>query len=230
MTEINGSDTTSRWNVLHAVPRFSPHYPSESVIRWTFRNFPRDRACEFSLLDAGAGMGRHTIFWAREGYIATATDVSPIAMSQVMEWAEKERLAIAGEVAEADAQPFRDESFDGILSFGVLYYLPCSRLKTAISEIWRVLKPGGKAFVMVRSDADSRCRGAERMDRWSYRVGPLESGAYWGAEVGMILTFLDRDALEECFAEFSEVVIDRSTITTHNGRFVDDDWLIQLRK
>ncbi len=123
-----------------------------------------------------------------------------------------------------------DESFDGVLSFGVLMYLPYSRLKTAISEIWRVLKPGGRAFVMVRSDAASRCRGAELVDRWSYRVGPLESGAYWAAEVGMVLTFLDRSSLEECFEEFSEVVIDRSSITTRNGRFVDDDWLIQLRK
>jgi len=230
MTEVQEVDATARWNELHAVPRFSPRYPSELVIRWTFRHFPRDRAGKFSLLDVGAGAGRHAALWAREGYIATATDVSPIAMSQVMEWARQENLAIAGEVAEADALPFRDESFDGVLSFGVLYYLPCSRLKTAISEIWRVLKPGGKAFVMVRSDADSRCRGAEHVDRWSYRVGTLESGAYWGAEVGMMLTFLDRGALEECFAEFSEVVIDRSTITTRNGRFVDDDWLIQLRK
>lgn len=230
MTEAQEVDATARWNELHAVPRFSPRYPSELVIRWTLRNFLRDRASEFSLLDLGAGAGRHTAFWAREGYIATATDVSPIAMSQVMEWAQQESLAIEVEVAEADALPFRDESFDGILSFGVLYYLPYTRMRRAIAEIWRVLKPGGKAFVMVKSDADSRCCGAERVDRWSYRVGVPESGASWGSEVGLVLTLLDRGALQECFAEFSEVVIDRSTISNCNGRFIDDEWLIQLRK
>jgi len=230
MTDDRHLDTTARWNELHAVPRFSPIYPSESVIRWTFRNFPRDRAGEVRLLDIGAGAGRHAAFWARETYGATATDVSPVAMSQVMEWARRESLDIAGQVAEADALPFRDESFDGILSFGVLYYLPYPRMRQAIGEIWRVLKPAGKALVMVKSDADSRCRGAERVDCCSYRVAEPEHGAFWGSEVGMVLTLLDKDALRECFAGFSETIIDRSTVTTGNGRFIDDDWLIQVRK
>lgn len=230
MTAVRQVNVAARWNELHAVPRFSPRYPSELVIRWTFLNFPRDKASEFSLLDVGAGGGRHTALWAREAYIATATDVSPVAMSQVMKWARRERLAMAVEVAEADALPFRDESFDGILSFGVLYYLPYMRMRQAIAEIWRVLKPGGKAFVMVKSDADSRCCGAGRVDRWTYRVEVPESGATWGSEAGMVLTILDKHDLQECFSRFSEIVIDRSTITTRNGRFVDDEWLIQLRK
>ena len=230
MTGICEIDTAIRWNALHAIPKFSPRYPSELVIRWTLRNFPRDRAGEFSLLDVGAGGGRHTALWAREGYIATATDISPLAMSQVKEWAQQENLAIKIEVAEADALPFSDESFDGVLSFGVLYYLPYVRMRRAIAEMWRVLKPGGRAFVMVKSDADSRCRRAERVDRRSYRVRTLESGAYWGSEVGLVLTLLDSDELQECFIEFSEVVIDRSTVSSCNGRFVDDEWLIQLRK
>ncbi len=96
MTESCETDTVARWNKLHAVPLFSPRYPNELVIRWTFRNFPRDRAAEFSLLDAGAGMGRHTILWAREGYIATATDVSPIAISQIREWARQEKTNDSG--------------------------------------------------------------------------------------------------------------------------------------
>ena len=175
-------------------------------------------------------MGRHAILWAKEGYNVTATDVSPVAVSQTEDWAQQEGLTLVAKTAEADAQPFEDESFDGVLSFGVLYYLPYSRLKSAVSEILRVLKPGGMAYVMVRSDADSRCKDAELVDRWTYKVPPLKSGAYWSAEIGMDMIFLDQDAIGECFAGFSEIVVDRSSITTCNGKFVDDDWLIQLRK
>lgn len=230
MRDVPLVDIAARWNELHTVPRFSPQYPSELVIRWTFRNFPRDKASQFSLLDLGAGGGRHTAFWAREAYVATATDVSPIAVSQVMQWAGREKLAMAAEVAEADALPFRDESFDGVLSFGVLYYMPYKRMRQAIGEIWRVLKPGGKAFVVVKSDADSRCRSGSRIDHRSYRVEAAESGGMWASEVGMALTMLNKHTLHECFAQFPEIVIDRSTVTTCNGRFVDDEWLVQLRK
>ena len=230
MSDAHEIDTAARWNELHTVPHFSPRYPSELVIRWTFRNFPRDRAAEFRLLDVGAGAGRHAALWAREGYAATAVDVSPIAMSQVRKWARQERLAIAAEVAPADALVFADNSFDGVLSFGVLYYLRYARMRRAIAEIRRVLKPGGKAFVMVKSDADSRCRGAERVDRWSYRIGMPDGGASWGSETGMVLTLLGKDALQQCFADFSELTIDRSSITSGNGRFVEDEWLVQLKK
>ena len=230
MTEINPIDTADRWNELYTAPRFSPRYPSELVIRWTFRHFPREKAGEFNLLDAGAGAGRHTLLWAREGYVATATDVSPNAISQALDWARQKNLSINAEVAEVDRLPFRDEQFDGVLSFGVLYYLPYPRMKGAISEMWRVLKPGGRAFVLIKSDADSRCCKDNQIDHWSYRIETPPSGAYWAAEVGMTLTLLDRNALQECFTAFSEIVIDRSTVTSCNGRFVDDEWLIHLRK
>lgn len=229
MTDTWPIDTTTRWNELHAIPRFSPRYPSESVIRWTFRNFPRDQAAQFSLLDIGAGAGRHAAMWAREGYKATATDVSPIAIAETLTSARQEGLSLAAEAASADTLPFCDESFDGVLSFGVLYYLPWAQMSRAIAEIWRVLRTGGKAFVQVKSDADSRCIEGERVGHCAYRVGIVD-GAYWHREAGMVLTLLDRDTLTTCFEEFSEVYIDRATTTSGNGRFVDDEWLIQLKK
>lgn len=230
MNAAGKDDAIVRWNELHAVPRFSPQYPSELVIRWTFRNFPRDRAGKFSLLDVGAGGGRHTVLWAREGYRATATDVAPLAVEQTMEWVQREHLAAVAEVAEADALPFQDESFDGVLSFGVLYYLPYERMTKAIAEIRRVLKPGGRAFVMVKSDADSRRLGATQTAPFSYCIAEPKDGAYWAAEAGLVLVLMDREALQEYFALFSEVTIDRCSVTSSNSRFVDDEWLIQLRK
>jgi len=43
--------------------------------------------------------------------------------------------------------PFEDESMDFVYSFGVLHHFPDT--KRAVSEIFRVLKPGGKCFVGV---------------------------------------------------------------------------------
>ena len=230
MTENGIDNMVARWEALHATPHFSPQYPTEIVIRWTFRNFARDRADTYELLDVGAGAGRHTVFWARQGYRTQAVDASALAVAQTLQWGLQENLAVAAQVAEADALPFADGRFDGVLSFAVLYYLSYERLQCGIQEIWRVLKPGGRAFVMIKSDADSRARGARKVAAHAYQVATPENGESWTVEAGMVLTLLDRSAVEAAFAMFSEVLVDRSTATSGSGRFIDDDWLIQVRK
>ncbi len=46
---------------------------------------------------------------------------------------------------------FNDDSFDFIYARLVLHYLPKTELVQALSELHRVLKDGGKLFVVVRS-------------------------------------------------------------------------------
>jgi ubiquinone/menaquinone biosynthesis C-methylase UbiE len=50
-------------------------------------------------------------------------------------------------VADGERLPFADAAFDAVVSFGVLHHTPDTR--RAISEIRRVVKPGGLAIVMV---------------------------------------------------------------------------------
>lgn len=45
----------------------------------------------------------------------------------------------------AEALPFADASFDAILGKGILHHLD---LDAAVPEIWRVLRPGGKAVFL----------------------------------------------------------------------------------
>jgi ubiquinone/menaquinone biosynthesis C-methylase UbiE len=50
-------------------------------------------------------------------------------------------------VADAEALPFADGSFDLVYSHGVLHHTPDTQ--RAINEVHRVLKPGGVAMVML---------------------------------------------------------------------------------
>jgi hypothetical protein len=45
-------------------------------------------------------------------------------------------------------------------------------------------------------------------------------------EEAMTMTFLDHAAVRRSFADFESVSIDRITMTSGGGSFVDDDWIV----
>ena len=79
------------------------------------------------------------------------------------------RLALNGldaEVKQADAEalPFEDESFDVVVSFGVLHHTPDT--EKAIEEAHRVLKPGGRLLLMLYHRDSFAYRFLFRAKRW----------------------------------------------------------------
>jgi glycosyltransferase involved in cell wall biosynthesis/ubiquinone/menaquinone biosynthesis C-methylase UbiE len=102
------------------------------------------------LLEIGGGMGTDLVQFARQGSITTDLDLS----SGHLELArENFRLrGLTGEFVLHDAErlPFDDDTFDVVYSNGVLHHTPDTR--GVVNEIWRVLKPGGKAIVMMYAE------------------------------------------------------------------------------
>jgi ubiquinone/menaquinone biosynthesis C-methylase UbiE len=47
----------------------------------------------------------------------------------------------------AEAIPAEDASFDTVLMFKSLHHVPLNQMDRAMDEIWRVLKPGGVAYI-----------------------------------------------------------------------------------
>ena len=94
------------------------------------------------VLDVAAGNGNATLAAARRGCAVTSTDYVPGLLDLGAERAQAERLDVAFEVADAEALPYADASFDAVLStFGVMF-APDHR-KSA-SEMLRVCRPGGR--------------------------------------------------------------------------------------
>jgi ubiquinone/menaquinone biosynthesis C-methylase UbiE len=57
-------------------------------------------------------------------------------------------------VADAQALPFADASVDAVLAMHMLYHVP--DIPAAISELARILKPGGLVIASTNSDGDKR--------------------------------------------------------------------------
>ena len=105
---------------------------------------------EHRILDLGCGTGPFTGKIIQKGYQCLATDYSidilKIAQGKMKCFDDKIPSLI-----QSDAQyiPFADESFDVIICLGMISYVP--ERSQAISEIMRILKPGGSLYLTFRN-------------------------------------------------------------------------------
>ena len=99
------------------------------------------------LLEVGFGTGTDLLQFARGGALVTGVDITPrsieIARRRFEVYSQPGEFAIG----DAEGLSFPDLSFDVVYSFGVLHHTPGT--EGAVREIHRVLKPGGRAIVML---------------------------------------------------------------------------------
>jgi ubiquinone/menaquinone biosynthesis C-methylase UbiE len=101
-----------------------------------------DLLCDEHVLDVAAGNGNATLAAARRGCIVTSTDYVAALLERGEDRARAERLNVTFQVADAEALPFQNASFDAVLStFGVMFTPDQAK---AASELARVCRPGGR--------------------------------------------------------------------------------------
>lgn len=108
-------------------------------------DFPRWRGKD--VLEVGCGVGTDAINFAREGARYTGVDLTDASIDLVRRRFEIEGLKANLRVADAEALPFGDDSFDLVYSHGVLHHTPDTQ--RGIDQVHRVLRPGGTAMVML---------------------------------------------------------------------------------
>lgn len=130
------------------------HYPSEPVVRFVFRRFP-DRALRrrATVLDMGCGTGNNTWMLAREGFEVHALDGSAAALDL-----NRRRLAamnLQAQLTHADFLhlPYAPNSFDAVIDDAAIEANTLSNIRLILTEVWRVLKPGGVYFGRLMSAA-----------------------------------------------------------------------------
>jgi SAM-dependent methyltransferase len=99
------------------------------------------------VLDVGCGAGVEVARFAKAGARVVGVDIAASAVELTRQNLAQQGLGARLEVADGEALPFPDNSFDFVYAHGVVQYTANDR--ALVSECRRVLRPGGLAMFQV---------------------------------------------------------------------------------
>lgn len=97
-------------------------------------------------IGCGSGFGAEIIlkYFSPKKIIATDLDQRLIVLAKK----NVQKKEIVFEKADATKLNYQDRGFDGIFVYGVIHHLPLPEWKNCLKELWRVLKPKGRLFIL----------------------------------------------------------------------------------
>lgn len=99
-------------------------------------------------LEIGLGQGADSMQVITRGAVYYGIDLTEESVRRVKERFQLfEKRYAEVQVANAEHIPYEDDSFDIVYSHGVIHHSP--QMARIVSEIYRVLRPGGRAIIMV---------------------------------------------------------------------------------
>ena len=151
-----------------------------------------------TLLEVGCGIGVDSVQLAKCGFDVTAVDLTENALEVARENAKRAGVNIDFRLGNAEGLDFPADTFDAVYSFGVLHHTP--DIEKAVSEVHRVLKPGGTAYVMLYA-RDSVVNAVHK----TFRL-PYESPRDHKDHCPVVYTY-SRSGVKALFKDFSNVKV-----------------------
>jgi SAM-dependent methyltransferase len=125
-------------------------------------------------LDTCCGAGTNDIYLARKGFAVSAMDISPTAVGLAEETARRAGVEIDFRVGSFLDLPHASSVFDFVLDSGCFHHVQPQDREQYISEVRRVLGPGGKYLLICFSDRNGPA--------WNHfaeeDIGELFSGSF----------------------------------------------------
>jgi ubiquinone/menaquinone biosynthesis C-methylase UbiE len=121
--------------------RYSIYYP---YLKWEAEF---DKHKNETILEIGIGVGTDTLEYGKGGAKIIGIDLTKNAIKITKERFKQNNLKGIFKVGDAENLPFDDETVDLVFCFGVLHHT--TNIELALIEIKRVLKPNGKAIIML---------------------------------------------------------------------------------
>ena len=171
-----------------------------------------------NIIELGAGLGRDTIFFAKNNIKVEALDYSKTAVMSIQKKIKELNLSkfVSAKVFDVRKKlPFKNNSIQGIFSH-MLYCMDFKNLEVQNlnNEILRVLEKGGVNIYTVRNFEDGDYKNGVHIEDESYQND------------GFIINFFSKKKIKDLLVGFSNMKIDRF----NEGDFPRKLFIVQNQK
>ena len=173
-----------------------------------------------SVVDAGCGYGRNLVHLLRQGCKVYAIDHDAAGVEHVRKLSASLETGLPAEnfqVGAIEKMPFADGISDVVLSSAVLHFARDEeQFRAMLTEMWRVLKPGGLLFCRLGSRIGMEF---EQLRENIYRIG---DGSEW--------FLVDEKMLLGLTAELNAVLVDQLKTTIVQDYRCMTTWVLRKRE
>ena len=216
MKNINLNNQEEYWEINYAnKPKMfglAPSFAAEEALKiFKKKNIS-------SIVELGAGLGRDTIYFAKNNIKVEALDYSKTAVTSIKKKVKELNLSefVSTKVFDVRKKlPFKNNSIQGIFSH-MLYCMALKNLEVQNlnNEILRVLEKGGVNIYTVRNFEDGDYKNGVHIEDESYQND------------GFIINFFSKKKIEELLVGFINIKIDRF----NEGDFPRKLFIVQNQK
>ena len=216
MKNINLNNQEEYWEINYAnKPKMfglAPSFAAEEALKiFKKKNIS-------SIVELGAGLGRDTIFFAKNNIKVEALDYSKTAVTSIKKKVKELNLSefVSTKVFDVRKKlPFKNNSIQGIFSH-MLYCMALKNLEVQNlnNEILRVLVKGGVNIYTVRNFEDGDYKNGVHIEDESYQND------------GFIINFFSKKKIEKLLVGFINIKIDRF----NEGDFPRKLFIVQNQK
>lgn len=165
-----------KWSKFYKglLARDYPKYPNEAILKLFFGSYLKHKpVCKKGqkLLDVGCGFGQNFKPFLEKGMQCFGVEVDQSICDITNKIFEQEGLVVDVRHGHNRDLPFKDGYFDYVLSVNAIHYESDEKLmREAIAEHARVLKKGGKLFLMTVGPEHTIYKRAKCLGNHRYEI------------------------------------------------------------